>query len=433
MNRFCTACGKPLEGDIQFCGACGKPLKKAAGTPAADASPPKAEETAPPAPDPVNSPPPRAFDEEPPESVFAAAPASSAGIPPEPDPAYFEDNGERSDRMKYLIGGGVIFLLIIAGFYYWLFLSDDVGRNEGGRPTAAATEPKEKAAEAQVFYATSSANIRDKASTADGKITGKLKRAAEVKGTLIKDEDGGDWLKLEDNQGFVFAANLSANEMPAFAKSFGRKSITLAAPVELWSSPTEGSELVDRLSKGLTINVSGITENDYAEVILRKGGVGYIANGAKVVKDGDGPKGPAIAIKLDVQKCASGPDIKALFAKLDGRYKSALKKIEDADYPDDDARDAAIEKFQLDNEGKSVYLAVQRSFKGLQMTGIARHYESQSVYFAEPPAKVIAVFKGLGEKISDGGQLQSRDIYAGIDKTNGKGATIGKSDLGCGV
>ena len=439
MNKFCTACGAPLEADALFCGACGASVKRT-GAAARIGEAPEMVDFAAAATnaEPLDRP---AEDgdsgrnwatEDPPEAVFAR-PASPA-FPPEPGAAYFEDAPEGNGLRKYLIGGGVLFLLLVAGLYYWLFLADDFGRGEGGRPTSVAENVDDsKEAKTNIFYAATAANIRNIAASKGSDIIGKLTRGDEVQGKLITAEDGSEWLELPDGKGFIFAANLTSTEMPALATKLDGKSITLAADADLWSAPGEGAELLDRLSKGLTINVSGITGNDYVEVVLRKGGVGYIANGATVVKDGDGPKGPAIAIVLDIQKCPSGPDIDALFKKLDAQYQTALKAVEDATYPDDAARDAAIEKFSLENEGKSRFAKVQRSFKGLQMTGIGSHYESLSVYFAEPPEKVIAVFRGLGEEVDKDGQLKSRDIYSGIGAATGQAANIGKSEWSCGV
>lgn len=461
MERFCTACGKALEKDASFCGACGKSLKRddasaAGGSGQANATssdPQPGGQNADPAAAGGSAAgqngaasqttrPSRPAAALPPESVFASATASGGtaadsaggGIPPEPDPAYFDEgsSGEGGNQ-KYWIGGAGILILILAALYYWLFLSDDIASSEGGRPTAVAEKPEEKPVETQLFYASTTANIRDKASAAESEILGKLGRGDEARGMIIQaQDDGGNWLKLEDDAGFVFMANLAEDKRPELATDLGRKRITLAAPANLLTAPSDDAGILDGLSKGLGLTISGITANDYAEVLLRKGGVGYIANGAKVVKDGDGPKGPAIAIKLDVQRCPSG-DVDALFKKLDGDVAAELKKIEDADYPDDDARQAALDKYYGDLEGKSRYLKLERSFEGLQVSGIARHYEAQALYFADSPEKVRAVFKKLGYKVAADGTLDSRDISAGIYDTRGEGKKYGKTALECGV
>ncbi|MEE9434623.1 MAG: hypothetical protein V3V15_10335 [Sphingorhabdus sp.] len=319
MNRFCTACGKPLDEKMEFCGACGKPVRKAGATPIVDgssggaATPPATPAAASPSPPSSRSAAtPRPLAPEPPESVFASQTpgggeaASSGVIPPTPDPAYFEDRGEGSGSGKYWIGGGIIFLLLFAGLYYWLFLADDIGRSEGGRPTAGVSAPAEEKVEAKLYYVTSSANIRDRAATDDSEVTGKLKRGDEARGKLV---EGDAWLELEDGQGFVFVANLSQNEMPTLTQDFGRKTIRLGSSAELQAAPTDGAKILDRLSKGLTINIAGVTANDYLEVILRKGGVGYIANGAKQLKDSQPPKDPPKTIEPEVPEEPDTVDI----------------------------------------------------------------------------------------------------------------------------
>jgi hypothetical protein len=192
--------------------------------------------------------------------------------------------------------------------------------------------------------------------------------------------------------------------------------------------------LKDRLGKGLTLTASGITANGYAEIILKKGGVGYIADGATVIAEGKKAAiGPEIAIKIDPNGCAAGSDIQALFDQIFARQAAKRKAIEEADYPNDEARDAALTKFEQGAEGKSEYLKVNRSFKGLSVTGVAQHYESQSVYFADSPEKVRETFKSLGVKVSDDGRIKSDEIYAGIDATAKDAKTYGATDLNCGV
>ena len=58
---------------------------------------------------------------------------------------------------------------------------------------------------------------------------------------------------------------------------------------------------------------------------------------------------------------------------------------------------------------------------------------SISLYFADPAAKVMGVFRAKGFRISRDGQFPSTELYAGISATRGEGAAYGKSELGCGV
>jgi hypothetical protein len=107
--------------------------------------------------------------------------------------------------------------------------------------------------------------------------------------------------------------------------------------------------------------------------------------------------------------------------------------VENASYANDDARDAAIDKYFGRNDGKSRLMRLKRSFNGLTVTGIAQHYESQSVYFDDPPEKVRSVFRAQGYKVGKDGKLSSSDIYASIDAAPRTFSGYGKTELGCGV
>ncbi len=124
--------------------------------------------------------------------------------------------------------------------------------------------------------------------------------------------------------------------------------------------------------------------------------------------------------------------MEALFAQLGAQTEAKRLAIENAKYPSDEAREAAIEKYEVAAEGRSNFMKLQRSFNGLTVTGIAQHYESQSIYFAEPAAQVIETFRSLGIKVGKNGMFPEGDVYsAGIGASGN--AAYGKSDLGCGV
>jgi len=87
----------------------------------------------------------------------------------------------------------------------------------------------------------------------------------------------------------------------------------------------------------------------------------------------------------------------------------------------------------VDAEGRSEFLKARRSFKGLSVTGVALHYESQSVYFSDSPAKVREVFRSLGVTVGKDGQIPSENIYAGIDSVHKNFRSYGQTGLTCGV
>ena len=97
-------------------------------------------------------------------------------------------------------------------------MADDFGRGQGGRPTAVVEKADDtQKPRANLYYAATSANIRNIAASEGSEIIGKLARGDEVQGKLITAEDGSEWLELSDGKGFVFAANLTTTEMPLLA------------------------------------------------------------------------------------------------------------------------------------------------------------------------------------------------------------------------
>jgi hypothetical protein len=201
---------------------------------------------------------------------------------------------------------------------------------------------------------------------------------------------------------------------------------TTDGPIDIWAQADTSSALVDRVSEGTKLTLSGLTANDFIEVKLRKGGIGYIANGAAVLAR---LGGKPINIDFNPQSCSFGGELGTEFAKIGARLRAQWQALEDKEFVDDGAREKALGAA----EGKSSYVRLQRSFEGLSLTAIAQHYESQSLYFADPPAKVIEVFRAKGFRIGNDGTFPSTELYAGINATRGEGAAYGKTELGCGV
>ena len=371
MTKFCIECGASLPDGVRFCGDCGHHV-------AAD-----------------------------------AAPVASAGEVPRIGP-------------NWLLIGGIGSVLLILGLYYVIFLRDDVGSRQD-----APTQTKVEVAEViQVqFFAVADANIRDRATTVGTAIIGKLPRGQAASGVMTTGEDGEmQWLKLADNNGFVAASNLSEDEPPKIAKMLGDKIWNADKAMEIYAEPEAGSVPIDSVKAGAPLTLFGLTANDYIEIKLKRGGVGYIAEGARIVAL-TLVKGKPIAIAFNPASCNFGGELEAEFAKLTAKSRAAYKAIDMTDFASDAARDKALIGF----EGKSYFQRLERSFNGLSITGIAQHYESQSVYFADRPDKVLAAFKAAGYKIGRDGQFANTEIYAGIGATAGEGRTVGKSDLSCGV
>ncbi len=415
--KFCTSCGAGLLPDARFCGKCGTGV-------AASATPPISEPPPPVVP-PIASPPAPSANPEPVVPAYTQAPTAAQPVFVDPEPGYLADTDvPKEGSKKWLFGGILGGLILLGGLYYWIFIRDDLS-GDGGTPTVTATP---KAAEvAKQMYTVTQANIRERATVTGTTVTGKLPRGTAVSGKLALGEDGlTDWLQLADGTGFVSAVNLSETEPPKLTKVIADKIWAADRPLEIWAQPDIASSLIDRIAAGTSITVAGLTENDYIEVKLRKGGVGYIADGARIVLLLDAKP---ITISFNPNSCNFGGEVEVMFNQLQKKSEAEIAAIEKREFPSEAAHDAALGKL----EGRSDFLKLQRSYNGLTVTGIAQHYESQSVYFADPAAKVIAVFKGLGFKMDKTGSFVTQELYAGISATEKTGAAYGKSELSCGV
>jgi zinc-ribbon domain len=388
MAKFCMQCGAALPDVARFCAGCGASV---ADTDA---------------------------------DGFAAAETLSE--PQEVAPQQVVDTPEERSGPNWLLIGGAAAVLLLFALYYAVFLHDDVG-GQAAPPTPAKVVSKE-VVETELF-AVADANIREKATTVETAILGKLLRGQPVTGERILGEDGvTEWLKLAENKGFIATSNLSEKMPPAITKPLGDKIWSTDKAITIYAEPSTTSGQIDSVKIGTPLTLYGLTANDFIEIKLRKGGVGYIAGGARIVAL-TLVKGKPIAIAFNPDSCNFGGELEAEFGKLTAKSRAAYKAIDMTDFASDAARDKALIGF----EGKSYFQRLERSFNGLSITGIAQHYESQSLYFADAPDKVLAAFKAAGYKIGRDGQFANTEIYAGIGATAGEGRGFGRSDLSCGV
>lgn len=370
MSKFCMQCGAKLTAGVRYCGECGAAV-----------------------------------------SANGAVEASAASDP--------------GTKRNWLLIGGVAGAILLMIAYYFIFISDDTGARLEDRVGAEAEQVAPVAP--KLYYATLDANIRDRASTQGSNVVGKLARGDSASGKAILGEDGtSDWLELADGKGFVALVNLSEIQPPELAKVLDDKKWIANEAVEIWAQPDPASTLVDRVAAGTSLTLVGLTSNDYVEVKLPKGGVGYAAEGARIAQLANGKP---VAIVFNANSCSFGPELDALFAAMGNRIRENYKALENKEYPSEEARAKAL----VAVEGRSMFEKLQRSFEGLTVTAIAQHYESQSVYFAEPASRVIEVFRSKGYKVGRDGSIPSADLYAGIGNASGEGSRYGKSDLSCGV
>lgn len=318
--------------------------------------------------------------------------------------------------------------LALTAAYYFIFLQDDVTppRKKYAETVAAASAVQ---AEPVTLYAMVKANIRDKPTTKGSNIIGSLPRGSAASGQMQIGATAQDkWLELADGAGFISAVNLSDKTPPQIAKSLNDKIWTTDGPVDIWTSP-RGGEIIDRVAKDTPLILVGLVAGDYIEIKLRAGGVGYISGGARIIELMDTPAAQPITMTFKPDSCDFGGGVGTLFAQLTRQKDARRAAVENRDYPNPDARQDALEAYDQKNDERSAYAKLSREYKGLTITAIGNHYEAQSVYFGNPPAKVIAAFKQAGYAIKNDGAFQTKDLYAAIAPAK----TYGASELICGV
>lgn len=328
----------------------------------------------------------------------------------------------KPQRNWLMIGAVAGAILVFAALYFLLFIADDM--EKGQNTSTDVSEPSNVLATVQLYTVTN-ANIRDQPTTVNSNIIGKLPRGSAISGVLKMGEDGSEWLQLSEGNGFVAAVNLIDTQPPEIVQSLGDRIWVADSRIDVYG-PASDSELIDSVSQGSRLTLSGLTDTGLLEVKLGDGRLGYVRDGKAVLAR---LGGKLITIAFNPATCAFGPELSAEFEKLSARVRAQWEALDSREYPDDAARERALGAI----EGKSSYARLARSFEGLSLTAIGLHYESQSVYFADPPAKVIAVFRAKGFQIDGNGNFPTTELYAGISGTRGEGATYGRSDLGCGV
>ena len=327
----------------------------------------------------------------------------------------------RDWRMPFV---GVVAVLAMAALYFWLFIADDLKRGSD-MPTTEAGEASNP--DAQIFFAMTDANLRSKPTISGSDILGKLPRGSQVTGTIQPGSgvDGG-WLELSDGNGFVALVNLSQNKPPALVKALNDQLWVADGLIDVWATTLADSNLLDRLREGAQLTLVGTTADNFVEVKLADGRYGYLADAPSILAR---IGGKPIAIGFNPQTCAFSGEIGAEFAKIGAQLRAQWQALEAKEF----ANEAARQKAYAAVEGKSKYLRLRRSFEGLSLTGLAQHYESQSLYFDDSPAKVMDVFRAQGFDIGRDGLFTGTELYAGIAATRGEGAAYGKTELGCGV
>ncbi len=372
-TRFCASCGVSIAPGAKFCGGCGAPVGQAA---AVMQPPPPASETL-----------------------------------PEPD-----------TRNRNLIIGAIAVGVLLIGILFWINRYSWLGLEPpAGNATAAIGTEK-------TMYAIASANLRDRPTSQGSSVVGKLARGAKVSGVLELGEDGtSNWLKIADSGNYISAVNLSEIEPPALARSLN-KSFFAGGDTPILAKPQQGAPVLMTAKPGSKLQLIGLTAGGFAEVLLEKGGVGYFdASGIDIEAGSAQP----VDVAFVPAGCGFGKEVQMLLRKLGQESQRRFEIAEAATYPDDEARARALDGLT----GKSAYLPLTRSWKGLRVGGIGQHYESVSIYFKEPTARVIELLSQSYEMDGDGQIVAEGDVAtsSGIQPTRPEEQKYGASALVCGV
>lgn len=231
MPKFCIGCGVPLKDDAKFCTGCG-------------------------------------------QSIGAGrAPVTADGAEEHYDA---EEDAPVPRKKRLLIGGAVAALLALAGGGYYLYGklgapgTGPVSVNNAMDATATVTGVQTDK------YIVADANVRNRATANGTAVVTKLLRGTKVSGAMQLGEDGTSrWFKLT-NGGFISAVNLSDVEPPMLARLLGDADWYSPGEIQIRALPDDNGAVIETVQPGTHLVVAGITQNNFAEMKLNKGGVGYI-------------------------------------------------------------------------------------------------------------------------------------------------------------
>jgi hypothetical protein len=415
MSRVCSRCDYVISDDAKFCPSCGTP--------------------APPAPLLCRA----CGKENIPGARFCAACGAASGAAttlPSPLPARIDAEPIIDDlapaaapwwqRGGLLIGsaGALLALLLVL---FWFNRFEWMGMAPPITQVGKSADTDANIGKSVTLYVIANANLRDAATAKGSKVVGKATRGAKLSGVMQVGEDGtSNWLKIDATDQFVSAVNLSEKEPPKLAR-FIDKVWRASREILIRSSADANAAVLETVPEGGAIQLVGITDTGFAEALIKTGGVGYFdASGIDLTADNGAP----IDVKLTEASCEFGPAIDGLFAALSAKINKENALVLSGKFESDEAKDEAAT--ELGN--KSHYQRITRSFNGVAITGIAQHYGSRSLYFAQPQELVIQAFRKAGYAVDDEGQFQGRanNFIASLGRTEGAAKAYSKTDLSCG-
>lgn len=328
-------------------------------------------------------------------------------------------------RRNWLIGSAAaLVVLAIAGVAFHLVSKPRSTGSGGGAVAAAAAEIP---AEAVIRYNAAPVILRETPDIVESPIVARLPRATKLEGHIVTGNDEKTlWLKLLDGTGYVVLSALSEAEPPRLTRSLADKQWRSDSAFEIYKAPARSTSVIAKAAKGTALTLVGVTVGNYVEVRLANGAIGYVGDANLLLRR---MAASPIGVAFNPASCHFGGELDGMLDRVGARMKAEWDAAEQKDYPTEEARNAAMDRI----EGRSSYQRVERSFDGLLLTAVAQHYESQSLYFADQPAKVIETFRAKGFRIGHDGTFPATELYAGIAAAAGDARRYGVTDLGCGV
>ncbi len=394
MARFCSECGAALVADAKFCSACGSFVQRAVDPSPAPVSASVAE--------------PRPLDVYPQADEYDDENASPFH---QPDTAYFDPQFENDAvptppmlRFRpWLIGGAALAALAMVVWFYNAGSSGpstDYSLNQSTADGANLVAPVFETADQKALFAVTAANVRDKPTVEGSQIVSKLTRGDRLAGTVVAGLDGTSrWLKLTEERGFVALSNLAETEPPLLATIVGKMRY-LGDDTSIYAAPDEKSPKLQSVSKGLGVQLVGVTSSGFGELALRKGGVGYLAP-ASVTLLSDKAPDPDALVQISPDTCDFGGGMQAYFARAEAMAKRRFAEANAKSYDSEDAKSDALEAL----DAKSIYLPVGKTWRGLTISAIGLHQDSSALYFSDSKDKVKAALTAAGFGVDDNGRI----------------------------
>lgn len=396
MANFCSECGAALAANARFCSECGSVIGWAANT-ALTAAVPNSESV-----DPVTP------TDAAPEAVRADS-QTAHGVGQQAEEFYEE---EAPKRRGAIWAGVAVIALGVAGGAWVAFSSMDGTDLENG---SGSDKPSLSPQASEDYYTLAKANVRDKPVLSGSRVVGSLERGEKVSGTIVTEEGGRIWLKLDREERYVSLANLSKVKPPILTSLDGSDRV-VSGRCTLLENPSADANVKMSLNNGAEVKNFGQTADGFTEFGLPGGGVGYASPNMECVTRQSMVKG-AVAnqlIKFDPNSCEFGPELASYFEKA---HQIRASKPEEY-------------------ETEELTVPVDKLFHGLRVTVAISGYEWQGVAFAESADKVRSVFRRLGYEMDGEGEFvvdPETPVVTTLSATSAETAKRGKSQLICGV